>query len=94
MYVFFHVYNLLDLSNLRCIGYECRDFSLGNTAKIFLIKYYVIQQSQKNYHTNPADVPPKDSEDLFNFLPARQDGSKHFLILFFCKTGQPNTVFF
>ena len=41
-----------------------RYFSYGHAAKIFLIKYKVVQASQKKQHTIPAEVLPNDSEAL------------------------------
>ena len=46
-----------------------RYFSYGHAAKIFLIKYKVVQASQKKQHTIPAEVLPNDSEALFGCLP-------------------------
>ena len=43
-----------------------RYFSYRYAAKIFLIKYDVVQASQKKQHTIPAEVLPNDSEALFN----------------------------
>ena len=42
-----------------------RYFSYRYAAKIFLIKYDVVQASQKKQHTIPAEVLPNDSEALF-----------------------------
>ena len=41
-----------------------RYFSYGHAAKIFLIKYKVVQASQKKQHTIPAEVLPNNSEAL------------------------------
>ena len=42
-----------------------RYFSCGHAAKIFLIKYLVVQESQKKkQHAIPAEVLPNDSEAL------------------------------
>ena len=42
-----------------------RYFSYRYAAKIFLIKYDVVQASQKKQHTIPAEVLPNDSEALY-----------------------------
>ena len=42
-----------------------RYFSYGHAAKIFLIKYKVVQASQKKQHTIPAEVLPNDGKALF-----------------------------
>ena len=53
-----------------------RYFSYGHAAKIFLIKYKVVQASQKKQHTIPAEVLPNDSEALSGFLVSENSGNK------------------
>ena len=65
--VFFPEYNLLDLSNLVYIVYQCHDICLMQMLlKYFGLNITLIALPPKKKHTIPADVLPNDGEDLSN----------------------------